>query len=78
VVRDPNLVKFGTGLRRLREALGLTQDELAESANSTRNYISLIEQGNRNPSTTKILAIAAGLGISPEEFWTIPNHEERQ
>src|SRR3712207_6139239 len=55
---------FGAHLRRLREAAGLTQEELAERAGLTAKGISDLERGRRRrpyPHTTRCLADALGL-----------------
>ena len=55
---------FGTRLRRLREAAGLTQEELAARAALTPNAISALERGKRRhpyPHTVRSLADALGL-----------------
>src|SRR3712207_5301523 len=59
---------FGAHLRRLREAAGLTQEELAERAGLTAKGISDLERGRRRrpyPHTTRCLADA--LGLSEDE-----------
>jgi predicted ATPase/transcriptional regulator with XRE-family HTH domain len=60
-------VSFGARLRRLREAAGLTQEELAQRAGLSRKAISVLERGERKrpyPHTVRSLADALGL---PEE-----------
>ncbi|MGY1694746.1 MULTISPECIES: ATP-binding protein [unclassified Geodermatophilus] len=55
---------FGAHLRRLREAAGLSQEELAELAGVTRNAISALERGERrrpHPHTVRSLADALHL-----------------
>ena len=55
---------FGDRLRRLREAAGLTQEELAGKAGITAKAISLLERGERRrpyPHTVRALADALGL-----------------
>ena len=37
-------------LKELREDVGLTQNEVAKKLNKTCTYISLLENGKRNPS----------------------------
>ena len=59
---------FGTRLRRLREAAGLTQEELAARAGLSRNAVGTLERGLRKrpyPHTARSLAHA--LGLSEEE-----------
>jgi transcriptional regulator with XRE-family HTH domain len=57
-------VPFGTRLRGLREAAGLTQEELAESAGLSVRAIRSLERGERKrpyPHTVRSLADALGL-----------------
>ena len=56
---------LGNNVRRLREAKGWSQEDLAEKANLHRTYVSGIERGVRNPSLTIIFKLAEGLGIEP-------------
>jgi len=56
-------VVFGEVLRELRLAKGLTQDQLAEAADTERSHISSIERAERGPSLPTILALAAALQI---------------
>ena len=57
------LIALGTVIREKREAQELTQHELAETANVDRNYIGMVERGERNPSYLSLIKIAAGLGM---------------
>lgn len=60
---------FGARLRRLREAAGLTQAELAERADLSPNAISALERGERTrPYPHTVRALAAALGLEPEEL----------
>ncbi len=55
---------FGTHLRRLREAAGMTQEELASKAGLTARAVSMLERGRRKrpyPHTVRSLADALGL-----------------
>ena len=61
---------FGERLRRLREAAGLTQEELASRAGLTAKAISALERGERKrpyPHTVRSLAdalSASGLSVA--------------
>ena len=59
---------FGARLRRFREAAGLTQEELAERAQLTRNGISALERGERKrPYPHTVRSLADALGLSEDE-----------
>ncbi len=64
--------RFGFAVKTRREALGLTQEGLADKAGIHRTYLSDVERGTRNLSLVNIerLAKALGLGLS-ELFGTI-------
>lgn len=56
--------KFGIVLRRRREAAGLSQEALASSAKLHRNYVGLLERGERMPTILVVHRIAKALGSS--------------
>jgi predicted ATPase/DNA-binding XRE family transcriptional regulator len=59
---------FGTQLRRLREAAGLTQEELAFRAGLTPNAVSSLERGkSRRPYPNTVRSLADALGLSEDE-----------
>ena len=60
---------FGKEVRRRREALGLTIEQLAERAGLTPNYVGTVETGRRDPSLSTVLALAKGLRIQPAELF---------
>lgn len=53
---------FGRAVRRHRELLRLSQEELANRAHIDRTYISGVERGARNPSLNVMQRIATALG----------------
>ena len=53
-------------IKELRERLGMSQTEFAESLNLKRNSISLIEVGKRNPSDRTILDICNKFDVSED------------
>lgn len=62
------LNKLGQIIRDKREALGLTQIEVAEKAGLDRNYIGMVERGERNPSYLSLIKIAKGLNMTVEQL----------
>jgi predicted ATPase/transcriptional regulator with XRE-family HTH domain len=60
----PAPLGFGSLLKRLRAAAGLTQEELAERAGVSARLISNLERGtNHRPRRASIDALAEGLGL---------------
>lgn len=54
---------FGTAVRRLRTAKGLSQERLAELSEIHRTYIGDVERGTRNIALLNIERIAKALEI---------------
>ena len=61
-------VAFGTVLRELRKQAGLSQEQLALSADLQRNYISLLERGLNSASLKTIFKLADVLQIAPSKM----------
>jgi transcriptional regulator with XRE-family HTH domain len=60
---------LSTVIKKLREAGGLTQLELAKKAGVTEAYISMIESGARkNPSLPTLKRLARALGVPVTEL----------
>ncbi len=58
--------EMGTRIKARRDALGLTQNDLAGHAGITQGSLSRIERGHtKNPEVGTILNIATGLSTSP-------------
>ena len=57
------LATFGRSIRRLRKQRGMSQDDLAVAAKLSRNYVSDIERGVRNPSLLAVIGIARALRL---------------
>ena len=66
--RRPEAEKFGAVVRRLREARGLTQEQLAERADVSATYVGFVERGDNVPTLTIIIQIASALGVRPFEL----------
>ncbi|WP_205687584.1 helix-turn-helix transcriptional regulator, partial [Cellulomonas endophytica] len=70
-VSAPAAETFAAALRRLREAAGLTQEELAERAGLTAHGVGALERGTRTrpyPHTVRALAAALGLDAAGAEL----------
>jgi transcriptional regulator with XRE-family HTH domain len=53
---------FGLAIRRHRELLRISQEELAERAELHRTYVSGVERGTRNPTLDVMQRLADALG----------------
>lgn len=60
---DPKKL-FGAAVRKQRNALKWSQEELAEKAELHWTYIGGIERGERNVSLINIVRLAHALGLS--------------
>lgn len=56
-----SLLPLGRAIKQRREALGFSQEKLAEQCGFDRTYISMLERGKRNPSLLNLLKLADGL-----------------
>jgi transcriptional regulator with XRE-family HTH domain len=61
---------FGIRLRYLRNQVGLTQEQLADAANISVDFVSLIERGINAPSFDNLEKLAKALGVSAQELFT--------
>lgn len=52
---------FGRVLRELRKDAGLTQEQLGLEAGMQRNFISLMELGQKQPTITSIIRLSQAL-----------------
>jgi transcriptional regulator with XRE-family HTH domain len=60
--------RFGEALRELRGQAGMSQEQLAEASDLTRNYVSELELGQKSPSLRTIAKMAKALGTRPHEL----------
>lgn len=58
----------GELLKKLREERNLTQEGLAEKANTTRHQITKFEIGLQDPSIRMLCVLADVLGVPPAVF----------
>ena len=59
----------GANIRRLREAKGLTQEQLAGEADIAMRHLGRIERGEDNPAVEMLGKLAEVLGVGPDEMF---------
>ncbi|WYJ87174.1 hypothetical protein A5866_002258 [Enterococcus sp. 12C11_DIV0727] len=62
--------QLGINIRKLRKVRGMTQEELAENAKTTKQSILKIEKGETIPLSTTLYAIASSLGTTVETLFS--------
>ncbi len=55
---------FGHVVRQRRESIGLSQEELGERTNLSRNYIGMVERGETNPTLLVLRSLAIALNTT--------------
>lgn len=66
----------GWNVRRLRVALGLTQEALAVDAGLDRSYVGRIERATENPSVDTLDQLAVALRVASAELLREPAEGE--
>ncbi len=61
--------RIGKRIKERREALGMTQEQFAEKAGLTTNYISTIERGASFPRYDKLITILNALETSADSIF---------
>jgi len=69
---------FAANLRRIRNAKGLSQDDLAYEAEISRSYLSQIEKGSFHVSLKIIGRLAEALQVEPAEFLRAVKRKTRE
>lgn len=66
----PKVVKqLGQRIKQVREEKGMTQEDLADSANKDRTTIGFLERGVRSPSVKTLDEIAKALNVPLYELF---------
>ena len=64
------MVNIGEKIRRYRQKLGLTQEELAARTELSKGFISQLERNLTSPSIVTLTDILEALGTNLSEFFT--------
>lgn len=67
-MKEEILIHFGKRVKELRTQNKLTQEQFAQKTGLHKNYIGMVERGERNPSLINIEVIANGLEITISEL----------
>lgn len=59
---------FGEELRKAREEAGVTQQVLAARAGVTREFVSHLERGTREPSLAVFIRLCESLKVDPPQM----------
>lgn len=74
LARNPLSVELGANLKRMREARGMTQQNLAHAAEMDRTFVSLCERGATNPSLYSLGTLCWCLKITMAELFAGIEH----
>ena len=69
--RSPEHAALGDAVRLLRSKAGLSQEQLADGADTDLTQVGGIERGVRNPSYTTLLRLAGALDTSVGKLTTL-------
>lgn len=68
IVKTSARNKFAENLRKLRQAKGWSQEQLAERADLHRTYIGSVERGERNITIDNMERLAAALDAKIQDL----------
>jgi transcriptional regulator with XRE-family HTH domain len=68
----------GRNFARLRQARGLTQEQVEDRSGFSQQYLSGLEQGRRNPTIITLFELAQALGVTPVELIQPDNESVKQ
>jgi transcriptional regulator with XRE-family HTH domain len=69
--------RFGRRVRSLRNLRDLTQEQLAEAASLSPEYVSKIERGRTSPSFDSIAHLSSALRVAPGDLFDFSELGER-
>ncbi len=66
---------IGLRIKELRKSRGLSQEELAEKAATSPNYLSRMERGTENPTLEMLIKISGALDVEMRETFDFSHKE---
>lgn len=75
--RSPEHAALGEAVRTLRLGAGMTQEDLADAAETDLTQVGGIERGVRNPSYTTLLRLASALDTKVGRLATLADDIRR-
>ena len=64
-------VLVGQNFCHLRQAAGLTQEEVADRSGFSQQYISGLERGRRNPTVVSLFELTQAIGAEPIDLFRL-------
>lgn len=62
------LLALGAEIKKVRQAVGMSQEELAYRADLDRSYVGGIERGEHNVALMSLVKLANALGVTVSEL----------
>jgi transcriptional regulator with XRE-family HTH domain len=69
--QSPELIALGGAIKQVRLARKVSQEQLALLAEVDRSYLGRVERGDNNPAALTLVKIAAALGTTAAELFTL-------
>lgn len=63
-----DLIDLGMKIKSVRESMNLTQEQFAQKCGMSKNYIGMLERGERNPSYLTLVQIASKIEINLQKL----------
>lgn len=69
---------LGDEIRKARVAAGLTQEELAFRARVSRNYVSLLELGEKSPTVDTLMRVCGAMAVRASDLIAAVERDARR
>jgi len=71
-------MNIGQAIKLMRTSREMSQIQLAEAAECSANYLSLVERGRRTPSLKYIDNVASALGVTSADLFVLAGERKNQ